>query len=156
MGQKRILACSYVPKRSKFCQWTAELWPFSTWQIVWFHWEPQGTKEDPLALIHTKNIQNMSTFGWVMAIFPLRGCVIPLRTTWDIGGSLGVDMYQKDKKSVKKWLSYGYFPPERLWNSIGNQMGQKGILGRSFVPKKIQNLSRNGWVMAFLAEASKD
>ena len=90
----------------------------------------------PWALIRPKNIQNLSRFGWVMAIFPLRGCVIPLRTTWDIGGSLGVDLYQKDKKSVKKWLSYGYFPPERLCDSIENQMGQKGILRCSFVPKR--------------------
>ena len=63
MGQKGILWCSLVPKRSKIGQEMAELWS--------------------------------------------RGCVIPLRTTWDKRGSFGVDLYQKDLKSVKKWLSYG-------------------------------------------------
>ena len=64
-----------------------------------------------------------------MAIFPLRGWVIPLRTKWDRRGHLGVHLNKKDPKSVKKWLSYGYFPTERLHDSIENQMGQKGIFG---------------------------
>ena len=63
-----------------------------------------------------------------------RGYVIPLRSTWDNRGSLGVHLYQKDQKSVKKWLSYGYFPIERLPDCIENHMGQKGILGCSIVP----------------------
>ena len=85
--------------------------------------------------ICTKNIQNRLRNGWVMAIFPLRGCVIPLRTTWDKRGSLGVHLYQKDPKSVQKWLiycyfsterlSYGFLPTERLRNSIENYMEQK-------------------------------
>ena len=42
---------------------------------------------------------------------------------------------KKDSKIVKKWLSFGYFAPERLGDSIDNRMGLKGILGCSFVPK---------------------
>ena len=34
--------------------------------------------------------------------FPPKGCMIPLRTTWDKRGSLGVYLHQKDPKSVKK------------------------------------------------------
>ena len=62
--------------------------------------------------------------------------MISLRTTWDKRGSLGVHLCQKDPKSVKKWLSYGYFPTERLRDFIENHMGPKGILGCSFVPKR--------------------
>ena len=69
-------------------------------------------------------------------LFPLRGCVIPLRSTWDKTGSFGVHLFQKDPKSVKKWLSYGYFPTERLRDFIENHMGPKGILGCSFVSKR--------------------
>ena len=43
---------------------------------------------------------------------------------------------KKDSKSVKKWLSCGYFVPERLGDSIDNRMGLKGILRCSFVPKR--------------------
>ena len=64
-----------------------------------------------------------------MAILPLRGYVICLKTTWDKRASLGVDWCQKDSKLVKKWLSYGYFPPERLRDSIENHLGQKVIFG---------------------------
>ena len=41
-----------------------------------------------------------------------------------------------DKKLVKKWLSYGYFPNERLRDFNENHMGPKGIFGYSFVPKR--------------------
>ena len=61
--------------------------------------------------------------------------MISLRITWDQRGSSGVHFCQKDPKSVKKWLSYGYFPTERLRDSIENHLGQKGMLGHSFVPK---------------------
>ena len=61
-----------------------------------------------------------------MAIFPLRGCMILVRTIYYKWGSLGVHQYQKDPKSVKKWLSYGFFPTERLRDSIENHMEQKG------------------------------
>ena len=71
-----------------------------------------GQKWDPWVVNCTKKIQNPSRKGWVMAIFPLIGCVIPMRTKRDKRGSLGVHLYQKDPKSVKKWLSYGYFPAE--------------------------------------------
>ena len=66
----------------------------------------------------------------------LVGCLIPLRTLWDKRGSLGVQLYQKDPKSVKKWLSHGHFPPERLCDSIENQIEQKGIFWCSVVPKR--------------------
>ena len=71
-----------------------------------------------------------------MTIFPLRGCVIPLRSTWDKMGYLGVLLNHKYPKSVKKWLSYGYFPIEMLRDSIESHMEQEGILGRLFVPKR--------------------
>ena len=29
IGQRRIIWCSFIPKRSKICKETAELWPFS-------------------------------------------------------------------------------------------------------------------------------
>ena len=128
MWQKGILCCSIVPKWSKLGQELAELWPFSPWEVAWFHWEPHRTKGDPLVFICNKKIQNLSRNGWVMTIFTLRGCVIPLRTTWKKGGSLGFHLYQKDPKSVKKWLSYGHFHPERLRGSIENHMKQKKIL----------------------------
>ena len=53
-----------------------------------------------------------------MAIFPLRGCVLSLRTMRDQIRSLGVHLYQKDPKSVKIWLSYGHFATERFGDSI--------------------------------------
>ena len=55
-----------------------------------------------------------------MLIFSLRGCVIPLRTSWYKRECLCVHLYQKDPKYVKKWLSYGHFLPESLHDSIGN------------------------------------
>ena len=58
-----------------------------------------------------------------------------MRTTLDQRRSLGVHLCQKDFKSVKKWLSYGYLPTERLCDYIENFTGQLGILGGSFVPK---------------------
>ena len=61
--------------------------------------------------------------------------MIPLRTKWDIRASLRIDLCHKDPKSVKKWLSYGHFPTEGLRDSIENHLGQKGMLGHSFVPK---------------------
>ena len=73
-----------------------------------------------------------------MAIFPLGGCVISLRTIWDQRGSLGVHLCQKDPKSVKKWLSYGYFSTERLRDFIENHKGPQRILGCSFVPKRFK------------------
>ena len=49
---------------------------------------------------------------------------------------MGIHLCQKDPKSVKKWLSYGYFPIEMLRDSIESHMEQEGILGRLFVPKR--------------------
>ena len=85
-----------------------------------------------------------------MAIFSLKGCVIPLRSTWDKTGSFGVHLFQKDTKSAKEWLSYWNFLPERLRDSIGKHMGQKGILWCSFVP----NRSKIGQEMADLGPFS--
>ena len=75
--------------------------------------------------------------------------MIPFRTTWDKMGYFGAHLYHKYPKSVKKWLSYGYFPIGRLGDSIENHMGEKHILGCFFCAKKIQNQSTNGWVWAF-------
>ena len=61
--------------------------------------------------------------------------MISLRTRWDQREYLGVHLCLKDPKSVKKWLSYGYFPTDSLRDSIENHIGQKGMLGCSFVPK---------------------
>ena len=35
--------------------------------------------------------------------FPLRGCVIPLRATWDKKGPFGVYFYQKDQEMAELW-----------------------------------------------------
>ena len=79
-----------------------------------------------------------------MAIFPLGGCVISLKTPKNKRGPFGVHLYQNDPKYVKKWLSYGYFPTERLRDFIENHMGPKGIDLHVFIwNKKIQNWSRN-------------
>ena len=71
-----------------------------------------------------------------MVLFPLKGWVIPFRTTLDKRGPFGVHLCQKDPKSAKKRLIYGYFPTETLCDSIENHRGQKGILWCSFVPKR--------------------
>ena len=60
---------------------------------------------------------------------------------WEPHGTNGdpwmfVHLNQKDPKSFKKWLSYGYFPAEMLHDSIENHMGQKWILSCSFKPKR--------------------
>ena len=88
-----------------------------------------GQKWDPWVLNCTKKIQNPSRKGWVMAIFPLIGCVILMRTKRDKRGSLGVHLYQKDPKSVKKWLSYGHFPCEVAWCNWGTYGTEGGSLG---------------------------
>ena len=62
--------------------------------------------------------------------------MISLRTTWVQRGYLGVLLNHKYPKSVKEWLSYGYFPIEMLRDSIESHMEQEGILGRLFVPKR--------------------
>ena len=111
--QKGILWCSFAPKSSKMGQEMAELWPFSSWKVAWFHWEAHGTKQDPLVFICSKKIQNRPRNGWVIGISSLRGCVIPLGSRWDKRGSFGGHLYQKDPKLAKKWLSYCNFLPER-------------------------------------------
>ena len=112
MGQKEILGCSFVLKIYKIGQEMAELWLFSHWEVAWFQWEPHWTKGDPLVFICAKKISNLSRNGWVIAIFPLRGCVISMRTTWDQRGSFCVHLCQKDPKSVNKWLGLGFLSPE--------------------------------------------
>ena len=59
--------------------------------------------------------------------------VFNLRTTWDKRVSLDINLYQKDAKSVKEWLRYGHFAPERLRGSIENHMGQMGTLECLFI-----------------------
>ena len=148
MGPKEILGCSFMPQRSEIGQEMAKLQLFSYWEVGWFYWEPHGTKGDPRVFMFTKKISNRSRNGWVIAFFPLRGCVISLRTTRDQRGSLDVHLCQKDPKSVKNWLSYGYFPTGRLRDFIENHMGPKGNPWVFICAKKIQNRSRNGWVTA--------
>ena len=138
MGPKGILWCSFSPKRFKISQEMAELRLFSHWEVAWYQWEPHGTKGDPWMFIFAKKIQNWSRNGKVMAIFPMKDCVISMKTAWDQRGSLGVHLCKKDLKSVKKWLSYGYFPTERLRDIIENLTGPKGILWCSIVPKRFK------------------
>ena len=45
---------------------------------------------------------------------------------------------QKDSKSVKKWLSYGFSPTERLRDFNENHMGPNGIFSYSFSPKRVK------------------
>ena len=122
-GTKGILWWSFVPKRFKIGQEMAKFWQFSFWEVAWFHWEPYGTKGNSMVFICTKKTKNWSKNDWIIAIFSLRGCVNSLGTRWDKGGCFGVHLYQKDPKSVKKWLSYGHFPTKRLCDSIENNMG---------------------------------
>ena len=56
--QRGSFGFSFVPKRSKIGQEMAELWLFSYWEVVWFHWEPLGTIGDPWVFICVKEIQN--------------------------------------------------------------------------------------------------
>ena len=69
-----------------------------------------------------------------MSIFPLGGCLIPSRTTLDKRGSFSVHLtrFEIGQEMAQLW----YFSPERLRDSIANHMGQRGILGCSFVPKR--------------------
>ena len=62
--------------------------------------------------------------------------MIPLISLWDKRRSLGVHLYQKDPRLIKKWLSYGYFSTERLDDSIENQIEQKETLGCAFKQKR--------------------
>ena len=107
----------------------AELWLFYHWEVALLLWEPQGTKGDPRVFIFTKNISNWSRNGWAITIFPLRGCVIPMKTPWDQRGSLGIHLCQKDPKSVKKWLSYTNFPLRGCVISLRTTWDQRGSLG---------------------------
>ena len=66
-----------------------------------------------------------------MSIFPH---VILLSASWDQSRIWGVHLCHKDPKSIKKWLSYGYFSTERLCDFIESHMGPKGGLGCSFLP----------------------
>ena len=109
LGQKGILWCSFVPKRSKIGQEMSELRPFSPSEVAWFNWGPQGKKEKPLAFICIRKIQNLSRNGWVMAIFSLRGCLIPLRTTWDKRESFGSHPYQRKRERT-----------DHGWSRLGN------------------------------------
>ena len=71
--------------------------------------------------------------------------MISLRATWDRRGSLGVHLRQKQPKSVKKWLSYGYFPLRGCVISLRSS-GTKGDPWVFICVKKIQHRSRNGLV----------
>ena len=46
--EKGYLLVVIFTKNIKIGQEMAELWPFSHWEVAWFHWEPHGTKEDPM------------------------------------------------------------------------------------------------------------
>ena len=49
---------------------------------------------------------------------------------------MGVHLYQKDPKPVKKQLSDGNFPIKRFCDSIESHMGQQEIHGCLSVPKR--------------------
>ena len=129
----RVFICA---AKIQIDQEMADLWLFFLWEVAWFHWEPHWTEGDSRMFSCATKIQNQSRNGWVMTIFPLRGCVISLRFRWDQRRSSGVHLCHKDPKSVKKWLSYNYFHTERLRDFIENHMRPKGILGCSFVPQR--------------------
>ena len=84
-----------------------------------------------------------------MVLFPLKGWVIPFRTTLDKRGPFGVHLCQKDPKSAKKQLIYGYFPTEKLQVSIENHIGQR-TPWCSFVPKlsKIHQEMADLWLFS--------
>ena len=103
--------------------------------------------------ICTKKIQNGSRNSWVMAFFPWE---VPLRTTWDKRKSFLVHLYQKDLKSVRKWLSYCHFLPESLRDSIENHMGPRGILLCSFLPKGSKTSQEIAEIWNFPTERLRD
>ena len=102
MGPKEILGCSFMPQRSEIGQEMAKLQLFSYWEVGWFYWEPHETKGDPWVFICATKIGNRSRNGWVMAILPLRGCVISLRTTWDFCVVREVEMWQQSLQNKAK------------------------------------------------------
>ena len=130
---------------SKICQEMAEPRLIFPWEVVWFHFEPHGTKGDTWVLICTINIQNLSRNGWVMAIFPLGGCVIPLKTTWGKRHPWAFFLCQKDPKSVNKWLG-------RAFHHLS--MRQREILC-SFIPKVLKSVKKWLSYCHFLPERSK-
>ena len=98
--------CSFLPKGSKTSQEIAEIWNFPTERLRDSIENNMGQK----GILWCSFVPKISKFGQEMAelwIFPPERLHDSMRTRWDKGGSLGVHLYQKDLKSVKKWLSYG-------------------------------------------------
>ena len=62
----------------------------------------------------------------------------PLRTKWGKRGSLGVHLYLKEPKLVKKWL----FSPERLRDSIGTTWDKRGSLGVHLYQKDPKSVNK--------------
>ena len=86
---------------------------------------------------------------------------------WESHGTKGdscVHLCHKDRKSVKKWLSYGYSPAERLRDFIENHMGllccswgrnvtTKFTKQGKIVAKLLQNYCRPRWGYVTLGRA---
>ena len=77
-----------------------------------------------------------------MAIFRLRGRVIPLRTTLVKRAFLGIDLYRKDKKSDSKWLSHGNFPMRGFMIPLRTIWDKRGSLGIYFYQKDQQSVNK--------------
>ena len=109
MGPRGILLCSFLPKGSTTSQEIAEIWNLPTERLRDSIENNTGQK----GVLWCSFVPKISKFGQEMAelwIFPPERLHDSMRTRWDKGGSLGVHLYQKYLKSVKKWLSYGIFP----------------------------------------------
>ena len=101
IGPNGILGCSFVPERSKIGQEMAELCYFPTERLCDSIENNMGQK----GILWCSFVPKISKFGQEMAelwIFPPERLHDSMKTRWDKGGSLGVHLYQKYLKSVKK------------------------------------------------------
>ena len=123
----------------------ADLWLFSPERLGDSICNLKEQKGIP-SFICTKKIQNWSTNIYVRAIFPLWGCVIPLKTPWDKRGSLWCSFLPKESKigQEKPELRSPWEVARFHWEAHETK-GDTLVL---ICTKKIQKCSKNGWVTA--------
>ena len=102
-----------------------------------------GQKGDPWVLICTKKIKNLYRDGWVKAIFPLRCCLIPLRTTWDKRSILGCSFVPKRFRICQEMAELWLFSHKEVAWFHWEPHGTKRYPWVFICTKKIQNPFRN-------------